>query len=96
MWPKSCKNVCDAAAEDNWNQMSLGALASCLRGQEEIFVTLEDKWPPVPSEGTSILVFPNSKAQRLTPIREEQPDRGCNAMAQRQPIICLARIFSHS
>lgn len=31
---------------------------------------------------SSVFVFSNSKAQRLTSIREEQPDGGCNAVAQ--------------
>ena len=47
MWPESCKNICDAAADDNWNLLSLRASAGYLWGQEEAFVTLQDKWPAV-------------------------------------------------
>lgn len=81
MWPKSCKNVCDAAAEDNWNQKSLRASASCLWGEEETFVTLEDKWRPVPWDLLLSWCFPTPKLRDWS----QSEMGGRSAMAQRQP-----------
>lgn len=91
MWPKSCKNVCDATAEDNKNQMSLQASASCL--WEETFVTLGGQVASYALRSSSVLVFPKL---RDWPQSEKSNHTGeSSAMAQRQPIICLASIFSH-
>lgn len=43
MWPEPCKYICGAAADDKWNQLSLRASAGFLWGQEQAFVTLQDK-----------------------------------------------------
>lgn len=92
-WPKSCKKS-DVAAEDNCNQMSLGASASCLWGHEETFVTLEDKWPPVPRDLLLSLCFPTPKL-RDWPQSEKSNQMGVAMQWHSGTIICLASIFSH-
>lgn len=80
-WPKSCKNIWCCSRGQLQSDVTRGISKLPLGPWRDICHPRGQVASCAP-RSSSVFVFSNSKAQRLTSIREEQPDGGCNAVAQ--------------